>query len=311
MDIGGTKVALRLQGRVDGAGALEDTFRWPAGNGAAADMDLIAERVRALLRNDTAPLRGVGLAVPAVCDTAGTVLTWPGRPSWTGLDLTAAVGRVFPDTPSVFADDGDLAALAEAREAGGANLLYLGVGTGVGGGLVVEGRSWPGPARGSCEVGHVLIDRDGPRCDCGRRGCVQAVASGPATLRRAAQLRGRETDFPALVEAFTAREPWARAAVDETAAALARAAVGICELAHPEIVCVGGGFAAGLPALVDSVAERVRELARPGVPPVEVRPAALGGRSSLRGAVLLAEETFGTTHRAGASAVVEHPWPRG
>jgi kanosamine 6-kinase len=237
--------------------------------------------------------------MPAVCDADGTVLTWPGRPSWVGLDLTAALGNILPDTPVVWADDGDLAALAEAREAGCANLLYLGVGTGIGGGLVFEGRSWPGPARGSCEIGHLVVDRSGPRCDCGRHGCVQAVASGPATLRRAAELRGREVTFTELVEATGARAPWAMAALEESAAAVARVVVGVCELAHPDMALVGGGFAAGVPGLVDSVAAHVEELTRPGVTPIPVRPAALGGRSSLYGALQLAEETFGTEHRVG------------
>ncbi|MFJ4518864.1 ROK family protein [Streptomyces sp. NPDC088816] len=298
IDVGGTKVALRVHDHTGSGGTAEDTFLWSASSDAAGDLELLAERIRALLRRHPSPLGGVGVAVPAVCDAGGTVLTWPGRPSWVGLDLRAALAGILPDTPVACADDGDLAALAEAREADCANLLYLGVGTGIGGGLVFAGRSWPGPARGSFEIGHLVIDRAGPRCDCGRRGCAQAVASGPATLRRAAELRGREVTFPDLVEAAGAGAAWAVTALEENAAAVARVVVGVCELAHPDLVLVGGGFAAGAPGLVDAVAAHVKELTRPGVAPPPVRPAVLGGRSSLYGALLLAEETFGTVRRA-------------
>ncbi|WP_269846173.1 ROK family protein [Streptomyces carminius] len=294
MDVGGTKVALRLKSGTGGDGAtVEDTFRWTAACDAAGDLELLAERVQVLLRHRPAPLSGVGVAMPAICDANGTVRAWPGRPSWVGLDLEAALARIFPDTPVARADDGDLAALAESREAGCPDLMYLGVGTGIGGGVVFEGRFWPGPARGSCELGHLVVDGNGARCDCGRRGCVQAVASGPATLRRAAGLRGREVAFAELVEGARASAFWARAAIDESAAALARAVIGVGELAQLDLALVGGGFAAGVPGLVESVAAQVEELARPGSRRIRVRPAALGGRSSLYGAVLLAEETFG------------------
>ncbi|MCX4761549.1 ROK family protein [Streptomyces sp. NBC_01275] len=294
IDIGGTKVALRLQNH-RGENTAEETFRWPAARDPAADLDLLADRIRSLLARRPAGLAGVGIALPALCNPAGRVLTWPGRPSWAGLDLTAALHRMLPDVPLVHADDGDLAALAEARAADRANVLYLGVGTGVGGGVVHEGRLWPGPGRGSCEIGHLVVDLSGPRCDCGRIGCVQGVASGPATLRRAAALRGRPVDFAELTAAVRAGEPWATSAVDVGAGALAAAAVGVAELARPELIVVGGGFGIGVPGFVESVAARVRELARPGVPPVPVTPAELGGLSSLYGALHLARDAFGPT----------------
>ncbi|MGW0579421.1 ROK family protein [Streptomyces sp. NPDC002920] len=291
IDIGGTKVALRV---LDDTGEepAEDTFRWPEARDPAADLELLADRVRALLARGPG-VKGVGIALPAICDPAGTVLTWPGRPSWTGLDLTAAWDGMLPGVPVVRADDGDLAALAEARAAGCPSVLYLGVGTGVGGGVVHGGRLWPGPERGSCEIGHLVVDLSGPRCDCGRTGCVQGVASGPATLRRAAALRGRSVDFPELTAAVRAGETWATTAVDAGARALAAAVTGVAELARPDLAVVGGGFGMGVPGYVATVAARVRELARPGVAPVPVVPAALEGLSSLYGAVHLARDTFG------------------
>ena len=102
---------------------------------------------------------------------------------------------------------GNVAALAEAHAAGRPDLLYLGVGTGVGGGIVLGGRLLPGPSRGSCEIGHLIVDRSAARCDCGRRGCVQSVASGPAVLRRAARGRGAEVTFAEWTSSGTLRHP--------------------------------------------------------------------------------------------------------
>ncbi|WP_234320414.1 ROK family protein [Streptomyces sp. SBT349] len=288
-------MALRLEH--DDLSTVERTFRWPEPDGTAArapgdatrDLDLLARHVRDLCAGHPERLGGVGVAMPATLDAAGTVTAWPGRPGWAGLDLRAALSGLFGDTAVNCADDGDLAALAEAHEARCPDLFYLGVGTGVGGGIVRNGEPLPGPGRGSCEAGHLIVDRAGPPCDCGRRGCLQAVASGPATLRRAARRRGGEVTFTALREAVRDGEPWAVTSLEESCAALAAAVAGVCELLHPSLVLIGGGFAAALPGLVPGVAERTAALERQGHPLPPVRPARLGGLSSLHGALLLAK----------------------
>ncbi|MDX3195974.1 ROK family protein [Streptomyces sp. MN03-5084-2B] len=287
MDVGGTKVALRVEG---GSGPREETFRWPAAGSAADDLALLGARAEALLATRPAPAAAVGVAMPALCDASGVVTTWPGRPGWAGLDLAAALRSVFGATPVALADDGDLAALAEARAADCPDVLYLGVGTGIGGGIVLGGRLWPGRPGSSCEVGHVVVGMAGPRCDCGRAGCVQAYASGPATLRRAARARGREVPFAELAEAAGAGTPWALDVLRESAAALAAVATGVSELVQPALLVLGGGFAAGTPALAGLVAEELERTSRTGRPALPVRGAVLGGLSSLHGALLLARE---------------------
>ncbi|MBA6433276.1 ROK family protein [Streptomyces sp. GMR22] len=292
IDVGGTKVALRLEH--DDLGIRESSFRWaePDGTdaitsgGATRDLELLAWHIRELCEPER--LTGVGVALPATLDATGTVTAWPGRPGWVGVELRGALSALFGEAEVRCADDGDLAALAEAHEAGCPDLLYLGVGTGIGGGIVLNGRPVPGVGRGSCEVGHLIVDRDGPLCDCGRRGCVQAAASGPATLRRAARRRGEEVAFTALREAVRDRKQWAVAALRESGRALATAVAGVCELVRPSLVLIGGGFAAAMPELVAMVAERTTALERPGHPLPPVRAATLGGLSSLHGAVLLA-----------------------
>ena len=286
IDIGGTKVALKAVG--PGARECEIAFRWPLFDGTRNDLAALAAGVREVRESLPYDIEAVGVAIPATVDGNGTVVTWPGRPGWAGFDLAAALDGLFPGTPVRYADDGDLAALAEAHRAGVRNLVHLGVGTGIGGGIVLDGRLCPGSGRGSCEAGHMIVDRDGPECDCGRHGCLQAVASGPATLRRAAARRGRDVSFTELRDALTEERPWAVDTLEESCAALAAAATSLAELVHPDRITVGGGFAAGVPGFVERVRRHAQRLARPGGAPVRLADAMLGGLSSLEGALLLA-----------------------
>ncbi|MCK9903238.1 ROK family protein [Frankia sp. Cpl3] len=313
IDVGGTKVALRLETTNQGTTSLEATsheatsheaggrsreavFRWSVGAPAETDLRDLGAGVRALCDGWDGQVTAIGVAMPATVDSDGRVTTWPSRPSWAGLQLGQALRDLVPGAQVALADDGDLAALAEAHHAGAANLVYLGVGTGIGGGIVLDGRLCPGPARGSCEIGHLVIALDGPLCRCGRRGCLQALASGPATLHRATRLRAHpagaadaEVTYPQLQAGWEGGESWAQEAVEATAQALAGAITGLTELVRPDLAVIGGGFADGLAGFVDAVAARTEAMARPGHPAVPVR-AARGGLSSLTGAVLLARD---------------------
>ncbi|WP_208929103.1 ROK family protein, partial [Streptomyces rapamycinicus] len=142
--MGGSKVALRLEH--DDLSVRESSFRWagPDGTdaitpgGATHDLELLARHIRELCAGHPERLTGVGVALPATLDATGAVIAWPGRPGWAGVDLRGALSALFGEAEVRCADDGDLAALAEAHEAGCPDLLYLGVGTGIGGGIVLN-----------------------------------------------------------------------------------------------------------------------------------------------------------------------------
>ncbi|MBW8481271.1 ROK family protein [Actinomadura parmotrematis] len=293
IDVGGTKVAFRLAG--GDRPPRDAALRWPSPPGPEEDWTALAAEV-ARLRAGAAPIGAVGVALPAAVDPGGRVTAWPGRPGWVGVDVGARLRALFPGAAVRWADDGDLAALAEAERAGVRNAVYLGIGTGVGGGAVVDGR----PVTG-CEVGHLIVDRSAreERCDCGRTGCVQAAASGPAILRRAARLRGAPAAFADLRDGLAAGERWAAGALEPAWDALAAAVTGLGELLHPDIAVIGGGVAAGLPGFAGAVAERAAAYARPGYAAPAVRPAGLGGLSSLHGALLLAEREEARRGRNG------------
>jgi kanosamine 6-kinase len=286
VDIGGTKVALRAE---TGDGSVhEHVFAWQPRRSADRDLAQLAAEVGELRKTLTVPPTAVGVAMPASVGPDERITAWPSRPEWTGTDLGAALRALFPEAAVAWADDGDLGALAETRPAGRDDLLYLGVGTGIGGGLVLRGELCPGLGRGSFEIGHTVVELDGPRCVCGRRGCLQAIASGPATLRHAARLRGSDVTYDALRQAWCEGQPWAAAALRRTCRALAAAAVSVQELLHPQLLLIGGGFGSGIPGLDTLVSEQLTELTRPGQPRLDVATASSGALSSLFGAVALA-----------------------
>lgn len=286
LDLGGTKVALRAETE-DGGLVREHLFRW-RGRSLESDLAQLAAEVSLFRRQIPGGFAGVGVALPATVGGDGLITSWPNRPEWLGLDVPHTLHALFGDTPVRWADDGDLGALAEARAANCDDVLYVGVGTGVGGGLVAGGALVPGLYRGSFEIGHLVTDADGPMCRCGRRGCLQATASGPATLARAARLRGAEVDYDDLQKGLIADEEWAVQSVDRSCHRLAVAITGVRELLHPSLVVVGGGFAEGLPSFTENVARHMATLARSGVPAPLVKSSLIGGLSTLHGAVVLA-----------------------
>lgn len=281
IDVGGTKVALRAESAV---GTRELAFAWPAAGPVEDDLDLLAARADSLLAELPEPVVSVGVAMPATVGPDGRVTAWPNRPSWTGLDLAAGLEEVFGRARIAYADDGDLAALAESAVTGG-DLVYLGVGTGVGGGIVLGGRLVPG-----AELGHMVVDLRGENCSCGRRGCVQSLASGPAILRRAARLRGSEVSAAEFPVACRAGAGWALVAMEDACLALAAAVVGVGEALGVWSAVIGGGFTEAVEGFADRVATCAAGLARPGHSPPRVRAAVLGTASSLAGAVLLARD---------------------
>ncbi|MEI7031024.1 ROK family protein [Streptomyces pratensis] len=289
IDIGGTKTALLMER--PGARPAYIRFDWPAGADADADLAALAGAVSRLTgAGGPRTVRAVGIALPATVQD-GVMVAWPSRPSWAGVRVGALLERALPGVPVAHGDDGSLAALAEAAATGARDLAYLGVGTGVGGGLVLGGALHSGPRGGAAEIGHMVVDPGGPVCVCGRVGCLQAVASGTATLTRAAALLGAPVSPEAFGAGLGQDRPWATEALRPTVAALSVAVINLGELVQCAEVRIGGGFGHGVPGLVAAVREGSRRLARPGAPAPAVRRAAAGARASLRGALLLARAT--------------------
>jgi glucokinase len=283
VDIGGTKIAAAV---VDPSG---DVVRSAVRPTVAPVFDALRDAVREV---GPGPVGAVGLScagpVDAVAGTVGPI----NIPTWRDFPLRARVGEVVPDVPIALAGDGLCMALGEhwlGAGRGSAAMLGMVVSTGVGGGLVLDGRPFGGRSGNAGHVGHVVADPAGDPCTCGGRGCVETVASGPNLVRWA-----RDHDWPgdsavALAAAAAAGDSIALSAFRRGARALGlgvAATAAVCDL---DLVVVGGGVAQVGELLFAPLREAVAEYAGLSyLADLRVVPATLGTGAGLAGAAALA-----------------------
>ncbi len=303
VDLGGTNLRVALV-RSDGAIEARRSERTPAGG-----PDAVIERMLALI-GETAAEAGeaalpVGVAVPGPLDPAtGIVAYTPNLPGWRRFPLGEAL-RTHLGRPVRLVNDGNGAAVGEARF-GAANgcrdLVYLALGTGVGGGIITGGRLIEGTTGLAGEVGHVTVALDGGRCTCGSVGCLETFAAGwaikrdaelvaaTAEGRRLRELAGDGPVTPALVaEAARAGDPAATRLLARAGRALGAAMGVFVNLFNPSLIVVGGGIATlGDPLLGPAeaaVADHCFPLARAAV---RIERSSLGDDTALLGAAALA-----------------------
>jgi glucokinase len=293
LDIGGTKIAVGL---VDPAGevvhrAVEPT---PKNQSAEHVWSVVARMIADAAAVAGGAIRAVGVGSAGPIDaTAGTVSPI-NVGSWQGFPLRDRVAAAMPDLPVRLAGDGVCMALGEHWRGAGRDarfVLGMVVSTGVGGGLVLDGKPYHGRTGNAGHVGHVVVELDGQPCSCGGHGCVETVASGP-WMTRWALANGwtapPDADAVALGQAAEAGDPVALKAFHRGATALAAmiASVGaVCDL---DLVVIGGGVAKSGRTLFDPL-----EAALAGytglsfIRGLQVVPAALGGDAGLIGAAAL------------------------
>jgi glucokinase len=237
VDIGGTKVAAGL---VDSAGNILRKVRVPmnATGDAAAGFAAVREAIAGLM---SAEVRGIGMCSPGPLDyRTGVVIKPPNLPCWRDFPLAAETERAF-GVPARVDNDANAAGLAEARWGAGVGhrlVFYATLGTGVGSGFVIDGAIYHGRTGNAAEGGHVSIDYRGPVCGCGKPGCIEALASGPAIARRAGMARAEDVG-----EAFRAGDAPAKAVLAETTELLAAWLGNVVDLLDPDVIVVGGGVA--------------------------------------------------------------------
>jgi glucokinase len=296
IDVGGTKC---LGVRLGDDGEVVAESRLPTPSGAGAILDTVAELV-----GELGPTGAVGVGLPGMVDRAGVLRGAPnlvtGRD---GLDVRGGLAARLPGVSVVLNNDATCAAWAEHR-AGAArgvdDMVLVTVGTGLGGGVVSDGRLLRGGHGLAGEVGNMVVDPYGPPCSCGGRGCWEALAAGPALGRM-----GRESAAPAIV-ALAGGDPAAvrgehvvRACRegDEGAAAmvavwaswLALGIANLVELFDPAMVVVGGGISAAADVVLPPVVAAFdATVARARHPSLRIVPAAIGPRAGAVGAALLA-----------------------
>jgi len=282
VDLGGTNVKL---GICDGRGGVVESASIPSlprrgPRAVVADVAAAARRLKGFGR-----VTACGVGAPGPLDLERTRILVAPNLGWRHVALPRLLGRALGRSVRL-ENDANCAALGEwsaGAGRGASSLALYTLGTGVGGGLVLNGKLWIGASGGAAEFGHVQIDPRGPACACGRRGCLEAIASATA-VARAAGARTAE-------EAFASRSPRARKAVEGAVAALGAAIAGVFSVVQPERFVISGGMAGAggdfLARVRRAARERVFEAYRRNL--VIVR-GALGDSAGWIGAALLAAE---------------------
>ncbi len=294
IDIGGTKIAV---GAVDGSGAIRARRTIPTDAGAGFDAAL-ARLIRAIDETlaeagvAAAALAGLGLGCPGPFDEAsGRIENWYTLPGWDGCDIAGPLALRY-GRPVRLANDADAALRGEALAgaARGARIaVMLTIGTGIGGAALVDGALHRGAAGAHPEIGHLPIDPAGPECYCGTRGCLEALAAGPALARAGAAFG--YADAGAVFAAAAAGEAAAEAIVARGADAVETAVWALIHSFLPERILFGGGIADAHFPLYRDAAQRA--IARATLVPegaIRVVKAALGNDAGLVGAATLALE---------------------
>jgi len=264
VDIGGTKIMTAVFS-ADGQMLAKDLCLTRANDGVDAVIERLKSAIDSLLNRhelSTSRLAGIGIACAGGIDSAsGVVVTpSPNLPGWSDLPLRDIIEERFGVDTCVL-NDASSAALGEQRYGAGQgvkNLVLITLGTGIGGGIVIDGQLYLG-ARGSAgEIGHMTVDEGGPVCGCGNTGCLEVLASGRALAREAVSRisQGEKSSLTEMagdkVEDITSEQVAAAAADGDSLSldVLSRAAhylgvgmVNIVNAFNPEMIILGGGMA--------------------------------------------------------------------
>ncbi|MFC4854967.1 ROK family protein [Actinophytocola glycyrrhizae] len=282
LDIGGTKIAGGLVG-TDGT-LLRHATR-PTGTDPFAALTAVVADLA------PGPVAGVGIACAGPLDTVAGTVAPINIPSWRDFPLVARV-RELTGAPVALAGDGLCMALGEhwaGAGQGSSAMLGMVVSTGVGGGLVLDGRPLRGRSGNAGHVGHVVVEPDGEPCTCGGRGCVETVASGTHLVRWARSRGFTGPDAGALAAAARAGDPVAAEAFRRGGQAVGLAITAAAAMCDLDLVVIGGGVAQVGDLLFEPVRATLATHARLSyLRDLRVEPAKLGGAAGLYGAAALA-----------------------
>jgi glucokinase-like ROK family protein len=257
-------------------------------------LDAAAELVAELLAEagvDEARVIGAGMCLPGpVHRPTGVVGSTAILPGWVGVAAAEEMRRRL-ELPILVDNDANLAALAEAAFGAGRDakdLVYLMISSGIGAGLVLNGRLYRGAEGLAGELGHVLVDAEGPVCRCGNRGCLETVAGTDALADLLRRSHGDGLDGRAIVRLARDGDLGCRRVIADAGRAIGKAAATLVNVLNPELLIVGGDLSDAGELLLDGVRESLERSALPtAVQAAEVVAGSLGDRAEVLGAIAL------------------------
>ncbi|MBI2918764.1 MAG: ROK family protein [Chloroflexi bacterium] len=298
-DLGGTKISAVLA-NASGKVVRREYRTTLADGGQRVVVSRLVEAIRQVTGKEA--ISAVGIAAAGLCTRDGVVTTSPNLPGWKDVPLRDLVQAEL-DMPTYLGNDANAAALGEHYFGAGRgvrDMAYVTISTGIGGGIIANGQLVTGTSGTAGEVGHMVIDPDGPQCPCGQRGCWEALASGTAIARAAAarlqagepsSLRSGASLTPTAADVAAAARAGDRMAQDVLHQASCYLGIGLVNLVHilnPELIVLGGGVSQIGEPLIGPARQYVLEHAF-AVPARAVRivTAGLGQDSGPLGAVAL------------------------
>jgi glucokinase len=305
VDVGGTKVAAGL---VDANGEIASQVRVAMVSNSSAKRGLqsVLSAISHVIPQKADNVAGIGICAPGPLDpSTGVILNPPNVPCWRDYPLAAAVQKLH-HVPVKVDNDANAAALAEAQwgaARGYRNVFYTTIGTGIGTGIVFDGKIYHGRTGSAGEGGHLSIDYRGPICACGKPGCIEVFASGTAVARRAQEevAGGATTSMvdmaggdPAAItgtivgKALDLGDALAKKIVADAIEKLALWLANIIDLLDPEVIVIGGGAAALYQPSFGKLRERIPQFSvNPRAKEVPVVPARYGADSGIAGGAAL------------------------
>jgi glucokinase len=319
VDLGGTNIVV---GSMPSDGSCElsmQSLPTRPEDGATAVIERMVQMVEAVIANvssETGAVRedflGVGIGAPGPLERQHGVVVFAPNLGWRNFPLRQEIAQRVR-LPATLDNDANCATLGEwwcGAAKGRRNVVGITIGTGIGGGLILDGRLYHGASDVAGEIGHTTIDSTGRRCKCGNYGCLEAYASGPAIAERArealvadgtSQLLTLAGGDPARItaqvvyEAAKHGDPTAREVVRDTAKFLGIGISNLLNVVNPDMVVVAGGVTQAGDALFEPLRAEVKRRAfMPAVEACEIVPGALPLSAGVVGAVATFKaQTFG------------------
>jgi glucokinase len=311
VDLGGTKIITAVISR---KGEIITRYYQPtlASEGPQLVIERILSGIDHLLSQSNlslSQLSAISIAAAGIIDLKKGIITEaPNLPGWRNIPLKSIVEEKYKVTTFLI-NDADAAALGEHRFGAGRgldNLILLTLGTGVGGGIIINGKLYLGSSGSAAEIGHMIVEVNGTRCRCGNTGCLETLASGTAMAKEAMSRisQGAKSSLSEMVEGkledITAEKVYLAAKGGDSLAleVIARAAyylgiasVNLVNIFNPEMIIIGGSVAEMGDLLLEPVRQMIKERAFPLLAQsVRIVPARLGNDAGIFGAAIFALE---------------------
>lgn len=303
VDLGATTVKT---GIVSSSGKILYQNKLPTNGhlGPSAVIQQIELSVRdAMMHSDGKKAVGIGIGAPGVVDDEGVVKSPPNMAQWNEIPLAREVKKIFRRYQIKVENDANAAAIAESKFGAGRrfpDFLFVIWGTGVGGGIILDHKIYRGPSGGAGEIGHISIHYEGPECNCGNHGCVEAyVGQRYLSQRTAERLKTQPESMIAqlvggdlsklepvyIAQAAQQGDQLAREILTEAASLLGVAIAGVMNTMDLRVSIIGGGISAAGDFVLDAVQESVRSrVLTPLRPGIKVLQAQLGNNAGILGA---------------------------